>query len=235
MGGVFRFGGCGVLNQQPPALFPLTPGGQEQHQQQPYLAPASALQMQDLAYQLKHRANHQLLLHTAWRQPLSSKRQAATYRWYGGSNYGERFNADGSAKVQGSGITMADPQQQLISQVNELESELNRQNAAPLAQLATGNAAQSDGPVWQLDGVIKVWSERMLFAESAFNLRRLSADGSQLTTFYSQDHSRLLIGEIHYLDHPHLGLVLQIRRFSPPQVPAALPDLTAAAAGTTGK
>ena len=101
--------------------------------------------------------------------------------------------------------------------------------------------------VWQLDGVIQPHNERMLFADTEFNLRQLrpgsasvqaaaqssvqsntlsnaqstteAADSSTLQTFYVKDSVRLLLGEIHYLDHPRFGLILQIRRFTPPAAP----------------
>ncbi|RVU41111.1 hypothetical protein EOE67_02575 [Rheinheimera riviphila] len=210
--------GAVLIRQQPPAQLPLTPAGQEQHQPQPYLAPESALQLKDLAYQLQHRGNHQLLLHTAWRQPLSGKRAARPYRWFAGSNFGQQFDYFGRAKA--SAIQPAtDSNGQLLQQITALEQALAKNPATPLAELQPAFNQQSNDPVWQLDGLVKVYSERMLFAETDFNLRRLSADGSTLSTYHSNDQTRLLIGEVHYLDHPHLGLVLQIRRFAPPLLP----------------
>jgi hypothetical protein len=77
--------------------------------------------------------------------------------------------------------------------------------------------------VWQLDGLIQPYNERMLFADTEFNLRQLApgAGGDKLQTFYVKDNVRLLLGEIHYLDHPRFGLILQIRRFTPPATPLA--------------
>lgn len=212
--------GAVLIRQQPPAQLPLTPPGQEQHQPQPYLAPESALQLKDLAYQLKNRGNHQLLLHTAWRQPLSGKRAAKSYRWFAGSNFGQQFDYFGRSKA--SALQPAtDSKDQLLQQIGALEQAVAQNPATPLAELQPALNQQNNDPVWQLDGLVKVYSERMLFAETDFNLRRLSADGSTLSTYHSTDQTRLLIGEVHYLDHPHLGLILQIRRFAPPQLPAA--------------
>lgn len=222
--------GAVQVKLQPPALLPITPQGQELHQQQPYLALESALQLKDLAYQLKHRGGHQLLIHTAWRQPLAGKRQAKAYRWYAGSNYGQQFDYFGrlkSSMVQSSETT----EQNLLTTINALEKALAENPATPLADLQLDTHQQTNEPVWQLDGLIRVYSERMLFAETDFNLRRLSADGSKLSTYHSKDQSRLLIGEIHYLDHPHLGLVLQIRRFTPPLLPVNEPLAATTAAG----
>ena len=226
-----EFPGAVQVSAQPPALLPLTPLGQEQHQPQPYLAPESALQLKDLAYQLKHRGGHHLLLHTAWRQPLSGKRLAKPYRWYAGSNFGQQFDYFGRAKSSLVDVNLS-AENELLQQINALEQALVANPATALAELQPASRQQQNQPVWQLDGLIRVYSERMLFAETEFNLRRLSADGSKLSTYHSQDQSRLLIGEVHYLDHPHLGLVLQIRRFTPPLMPIS--DTTVPVA-TTGQ
>jgi hypothetical protein len=208
------------ISQIPPAQLPVTPQGQELHQATPYLAPENALQLKDLAYQLKHRGGHQLLLHTAWRQQLAGKRKAQPYRWFAGINFGQQFDYFGKTKANAS-EPASDSAGQLLQQINSLEKALQQNPTSQLAELQPDLNQQNEGPVWQLDGLIKVYSERMLFAETEFNLRRLSADGSKLSTYYSNDQTRLLIGEVHYLDHPYLGLVLQIRRFTPPLLPVA--------------
>jgi hypothetical protein len=218
------------ISAQPPMMLPLTPQGEEQHQPQPYIAPESALQLKDLAYQLKHRGGHQLLLHTAWRQSLAGKRQAKAYRWFAGSNFGQQFDYFGRAKAN-----MLNPSlgaDQFVQQIDALEQALVANPATALAELQPAINQQTNGAVWQLDGLVRVYSERMLFAETEFNLRRLTTNGSKLDTYYTKDQSRLLIGEVHYLDHPHLGLVLQIRRFSPPLLPAA-ENIVNATANTT--
>ncbi len=207
-----------VRYQNQPAAtlqLPLTPPGEETHQDGPYLAPSSALQLNDLAYQLQHRSGHQLLLHTVWRQTLTTKQQSRSSRWYGGRNFGQQFDAMGRPAQR---QTSVDDAAALNQQIQQLEQQLQQARKPDLARASLDGQPHA-AAVWQLDGLLKIYSERMLFAEAEFNLRRLSADGQQLQTFYSQEQTRLLIGEIHYLDHPYLGLVLQIRRFTPPQLP----------------
>lgn len=213
---------------QPPLLaspqaVPLTPAGSDVHQNSMYLAPETALALNDLAYQLKHRAGHQLLLHTVWRQQLGTKRQSLPSRWFGGRNFAQSFDYFGRAKASQPDMTQS-PEQRLTTQIAMLEQQLKRQSKQPLlSNLQSPHHGAVAGAVWQLDGVIRLYSERMLFAETEFNLRKLSADGSQLQSFHSKEQTRLLIGNLHYLDHPHLGLILQIRRFTPPM---ATPDST---------
>jgi hypothetical protein len=213
---------------QPPLLAtpqaaPLTPAGSDVHQNSIYLAPETALALNDLAYQLKHRAGHQLLLHTVWRQQLGTKRQSVPSRWFGGRNFAQSFDYFGRAKASQPDMTQS-PEQRLTTQIQLLEQQLQRQPKQPLLNdPLLQQQAIAAGAVWQLDGLVRLYSERMLFAETEFNLRKLSADGSQLQSFHSKEQTRLLIGNLHYLDHPHLGLILQIRRFTPPM---ATPDST---------
>lgn len=195
---------------------PVTPPGEEQHQSSPYLAPESALQLKDLAYQLTHRGGHQLLLHSVWRQTLSNKVQSRPTRWFAGRNFGQQFDLMGRPRQLNAQI---DQSSALMQQIQQLEQQLQQARKPDLSMPVAADGAAEHSAVWQLDGLLKVYSDRMLFAEAEFNLRRLSTDGQQLQTFYSQEQTRLLIGEIHYLDHPYLGLVLQIRRFTPPQLP----------------
>jgi hypothetical protein len=198
---------------------PITPPGEEQHQTGPYLAAETALQLKDLAYQLKHRAGHQLLLHTVWRQTLTTKAKSRSSRWFAGRNFAAQFDYAGRPlNLQ----LPTDAGSALDQQIQQLEQQLQQARKPDLASPALPASAVGSAAVWQLDGLLKVYSDRMLFAEAEFNLRRLSNDGQQLQTFYSQDQTRLLLGEIHYLDHPYLGLVLQIRRFVPPMLPAAV-------------
>ncbi len=161
-----------------------------------------------------------------WRQQLGTKRQSKPSRWFGGRNFARSFDYFGRAKANQPDVTQS-PEQQLTSQIQLLEQQLQRQPKQPLQREPQfQHQAVAAGAVWQLDGLIRLYSERMLFAETEFNLRKLSADGSQLQSFHSKEQTRLLIGNVHYLDHPHLGLILQIRRFTPPLTPTmATPDL----------
>lgn len=200
-------------------LLPVTPPGSEEHQASAYLAPASALQLNDLAYQLRHRAGHQVLLHSVWRQQLTNKRQSRSSRWYAGQNFSNRFDYFGQLKA--STVQNLEPTAALEQNIAQLQQELQQVRKPELTLSAAPVSAVVPHQVWQLDGLVNVYSDRMLFVETAFNLRRLSPDGQGLQTFFSQDQTRLLLDDIHYLDHPYLGLVIQIRRFTPPLLAGA--------------
>src|SRR5690606_6535079 len=61
---------------------------------------------------------------------------------------------------------------------------------------------------WQLDGLFKLHLDHYLFVNTEFNFRVPSTDS--LKTVYVKQSRRVISGEIHYLDHPYLGIILQI-------------------------
>ncbi len=190
------------------------------HQNSPYLTDESTFLLKDLAWQLSHRAGHKLLLHTAWRQPLGVKRRSQSLRFFAGQRFSPQFDYQGLAK----NLTTAKHANQadLQSAIDQTYQQLQQQQ-----QLQQDTASKTvvglPEQVWQLDGLILPYNERMLFADTEFNLRQLvpGSAGDKLQTFYVKDNVRLLLGEIHYLDHPRFGLILQIRRFTPPATPLA--------------
>jgi hypothetical protein len=76
---------------------------------------------------------------------------------------------------------------------------------------------------WYLDGFFKVHLDHYLYITADFNVLNESLDkGTNNTTGktnlklinFSQNE-RVITGEIHYFDHPYIGMVVQIRRFDP--------------------
>ncbi len=188
------------------------------HQQSPYLVDDSTFQLKDLAWQLGHRAGHKLLLHTAWRQPLGVKRRSQSLRFFAGQRFSPQYNYQGLQQAEQAEIAadQADLQAAIESTYQQLQQ--NQQLSHDTKRKDTNGIPHQ---VWQLDGIIQPYNERMLFADTEFNLRQrvTTATGDKLQTFYVKDNVRLLLGEIHYLDHPRFGLILQIRRFVPPVTP----------------
>ncbi|EWH11936.1 hypothetical protein DS2_02093 [Catenovulum agarivorans DS-2] len=92
---------------------------------------------------------------------------------------------------------------------------------------------------WQLDGLFKIYLRHYLFIESEFNIRKvgphpelvLANDAIKATDnpagmdradtflypYHFKQNKRIRSTEIHYFDHPHMGIVLQVRRYTPPK------------------
>ena len=76
---------------------------------------------------------------------------------------------------------------------------------------------------WFLDGFFKVHLDHYLYITADFNV--LNQDkieqanegneniADKLINF--NQNKRVITGEIHYFDHPYVGMIVQIRRFDP--------------------
>lgn len=90
--------------------------------------------------------------------------------------------------------------------------------------------------VWQLDGLFKIYLRHYLYIETEFNLREVGqhpdesnqaiSSDSQLAQaneqskaflypIYFQQNKRIISHEVHYFDHPKMGIVLQVRKYFP--------------------
>lgn len=94
---------------------------------------------------------------------------------------------------------------------------------------------------WQLDGLFKIYLRHYLFIETEFNIRKVGPHPEKLLVddkikatdnpagldladtflypYHFKQNKRIRSTEIHYLDHPHMGIVLQVRRYTPPDQP----------------
>ena len=105
--------------------------------------------------------------------------------------------------------------------------ELISANGVELAiddkQLALSNKPEEPLQPWFLDGFFKVHLDHYLYITADFNVynqeqtKLVKADNentdSKLINF--NQNRRVITGEIHYFDHPYIGMIVQIRRFDP--------------------
>jgi hypothetical protein len=228
-----------VINRLPyPAQLPAVITGKGEHQDQAYLVGPDALQLSEIASKIKRQSGTQLLLHTSWRQAPVTERRAIASHWYAGKNYSEQFDYWGQPVAAQSTDTSSglspllplDDSSAAGNQDAEMLSniELLLQQLAANGQLPTESSNALPGvnnsdslalrnlpeQVWQLDGLFKLHLDHYLFVNTEFNLRVPTA--TNLQTIYVRQSRRVISGEIHYLDHPYLGIVLQIRRYEPP-------------------
>lgn len=223
-----------------PLQLPAVITGRGKHQNTPYLADDSALQLRDIAQKINRQAGMSLLLHTSWRQAPVTERRAIASRWFGGKNFSQQFDYWGQPRYANAELLQTaspsataamspySPQDssdtQLLSQIDTLLQQLSANSQLPpppgeqLPAITPDQQSLSSLPdqVWQLDGLFKLHLDHYLFVNTEFNLRIPSAD--KLNTVYVRQSRRLISGEVHYLDHPHLGIILQIRRYDPPAV-----------------
>jgi len=120
--------------------------------------------------------------------------------------------------------------------INQLSSDMTTKEVKLSINNSTDPHVASTAPLqpWSLDGLFKVHLKRnnYLYIESEFNIvdsthkpsvlnakQELTSkvnkilDENKIISF-KQDR-RVITGEIHYFDHPHIGMIVQLRRFDP--------------------
>jgi len=76
---------------------------------------------------------------------------------------------------------------------------------------------------WLLDGFFKVHLDHYLYITADFNIvnklinntQSVTSDEDNIKLINFSQNRRVITGEVHYFDHPYLGMVVQIRRFDP--------------------
>ncbi|MGO1298449.1 MAG: peptidoglycan binding protein CsiV [Vibrio sp.] len=195
------------------------------------LLPKSAYQLDQQAETLQEHAGYTVLLHTAWRQGDEGSNRAPIFHIQAGKDYSDQFRANGHELTQSeqqntpstcsqdqSGLG-ADVQEHTVSKpIPELDGTLQVyvqhylyvQTDLDLKEPTTQNVGLKDRP---LD--LEMGPED---TDSDVQLGHLEAVSPTKTveTFlkpYRMDQKRRMrSGETHYLDHPLMGMIIQVRK-----------------------
>ena len=114
------------------------------------------------------------------------------------------------------------PKQALLTEDNVNDSLMLMQQPAEVPQ------------PWYIDGLFKVHLNHYLYITADFNIlnidlakyatESLKAErNTELKPIRFQQNRRVISGEIHYFDHPYMGMIVQIRRHKRPEPPAQEP------------
>lgn len=174
----------------------------------------SQSQFGDMIATLKREAGHKGLLHMTWQQSMLPRHQAKPVRLFAGEDYSDRFNESGFA----TNSTQAS-QNEAIPQFN---FDLNFDD-------------KQAEPIWALDGTLNIYLNHYLYVETGLTLHR---EGSKrqpqlvdetamlqvpyLHSIYMTQNKRVKSDEIHYFDHPNMGMILQIRKMEQPSESGSL-------------
>lgn len=153
-----------------------------------YLLDATQLQLGDAFTKLK-RKGLKPILHTGWRFPEQSQARAPNIIVYGG----KRFPGNNSLEA--------------------IKNFINTNNLAGLVKPQFDSISHKEPDLWQLQGLMKIHVRHYLFITSEFDFRYLNEEDELETARFSQ-YTRVYSGDIHYLDHPKMGLIIQIRKYN---------------------
>jgi len=146
--------------------------------------------------QLKFKAQQQALvrkgltpiLHTGWRFKGQSKSRAPSVHLFGGEQ-------------------LQPPR--ILNQSSEQESAFVSLVDSNTSQFRSQPQATS---VWELDGLFKIHLNHYLYITADFDLAEKLPTGDIETARFAQ-FKRVISHEIHYFDHPKMGMIVQIRKF----------------------
>ncbi len=149
------------------------------------------LQLTEQRNRLQRHAAFKPLLHLAWRMPVQSKSSARPIHLFGGKNYAGKWAIDGNFEIYLNRYLFIDSQLLIRQQSTTLVS-------AP--QQPEFEVVDSENDVQ----VIK--ADESVFEPPQVNKQKIINEA-----LFAQTR-RLRSGEIHYFDHPLMGIIVQIRK-----------------------
>ncbi|WP_394392398.1 peptidoglycan binding protein CsiV [Shewanella woodyi] len=180
----------------------------------PVLLSSEQNQFKDIMSKISREPGNKSLLHMTWQQSMLPRHKAKPVRLYSGQDFSDRFEGNGQM-------------------VQSYQSELT---IPKFDFLDTSFDSKTQKPVWELDGTLNIYLNHYLYVEAALNLREegtkeIDTSSSYLNETVEQSNKvtpflyafpltqnrRVRSDEIHYFDHPKMGMVLQIRKMEQPK------------------
>ena len=188
----------------------------------PVLLASSQGQFASIISSLSRERGNRSLLHMTWQQPMMGKSGSVPIRLFAGKDYSASYHFDGRQIVQ-----------------QAMASAMQGTNGTT-GMMTETSAPLLPSPVWQLDGTLNIYLSHYLYIETALNLRKegrklmpVAADEASMNATNTaappakvmtpylmsiplEQNRRVKSDEIHYLDHPEMGMVIQIRKMAQP-------------------
>ena len=167
---------------------------------------------------LKQHAGFEVLMHTAWRQGDQGKSSAPVFHIQAGKDFSKQFNADGSEKGAVTASTDGFQEETIDKPLYELDGKLQIYVQHYLyAETTLDLKAPSVREVKLQEQQIELDSP-VSGAESNVQVGNLTEISPTveveefLKSYRMEQKRRMRSTETHYLDHPLLGMVIQVRR-----------------------
>ncbi len=179
-------------------------------------------QFKDIIATISREKGTSSLLHMTWQQSMLPRSRAIPVKLYSGHDYSEQYEFNGQP-----------------IEVNTSASEFGNFDF-----MESQFSSDSQKPVWKLDGTINIYLQHYLFIETNFTLREegnktitltqneplMSAQSAGsveqastqevtkpfLYAIEMQQNRRVRSDEVHYFDHPKMGMIIQIRKMQHP-------------------
>nr|WP_283104677.1 peptidoglycan binding protein CsiV [Shewanella olleyana] len=181
----------------------------------PLLLAESQSEFADIISTVRREKDVRSLLHLTWQQDMQSRNRAKPIRIFAGKDFSEQFDYAGHPVSE------------------KVEDEFSTFDFSSFGSFVDEPQTK---PVWELDGNINIYLSHYLFIETKLALRKPIQKQTNTNDYYqySSDtnnekvmspflqsipmvqNRRVRSGEIHYFDHPNLGIIMQIRKMEQP-------------------
>jgi hypothetical protein len=192
--------------------------------------PTASFQLNEEANKLKNHAGYTVLLHKAWRQGDNGKGSAPIFHLRAGKDYSTEFYSDGSEK--GSLSNTSSPVEGVTEQAIDkplyeldgklqiyvqhyLYAEAQLDLKSPSTKQVVVEAPLSEAPIEITNTETTTDAAQPDSNVIAGNLEAIEPQRETLTFLkdYRLDQKRRMrSSETHYLDHPLMGMIIQVRR-----------------------
>ena len=167
---------------------------------------------------LKQHAGFEVLMHTAWRQGDQGKSSAPVFHIQAGKDFSKQFNADGSEKGAVTASADGFQEETIDKPLYELDGKLQIYVQHYLyAETTLDLKAPSVREVKLQEQQIELDSP-VSGAESNVQVGNLTEISPTveveefLKSYRMEQKRRMRSSETHYLDHPLMGMIIQVRR-----------------------
>jgi len=232
-----------------------------------FLLHQSNFHFNNLRQQFDRRDDTEVLLHTAWAQPVFARNRGRKIRLLGGRNFSDEYDFFGFPKARSGYAELLEELRysnvssnlehrairataasdvatdDMFSDINTLFSAIERnefsfvdyaQRDVSLPQRPSRIPAGIPNQVWEFDGLLEIYLVgNFLHIAPEFNLREVislnpsaRSPEQQVDDFLNSNDNnlkflrnysltqlrRVISHQLHYFDHPHYGMVIEIRR-----------------------
>lgn len=115
----------------------------------------------------------------------------------------------------------------IVAQINDESLAIDISSAQSATHLLQPIEPVKPLQPWTLDGLLRIHLNRYLYITADFNLLTSTAvdqkspeainDTPEFKSIRFNQNRRVISGEIHYFDHPYMGMVVQIRKYKRPE------------------
>ncbi len=177
----------------------------------------SSYQLTGMADKLQQHAGYEVLLHQVWRQGDRGPSSAPKFRLQAGKNYTNQYNPDGSQKVSVVNNDGNDPQEEVPEQLlYELDGKIQIYVQHYLFLETTLDLnIPGNHEIILTDQQLDLADTESGDTVQVGNLTQVSPAIQQehfLKSYRMMQKRRMKSGELHYLDHPLMGIIVQVRR-----------------------